>query len=46
MTDQQFNILISSLNTMNSNLCAIARKIDEANTNIERLQEIVDGFPR
>ena len=34
MNDQQFERLIANLRTMNNNICALAKKIDNLNANI------------
>lgn len=46
MTEQQIKSLITAVNTMNSNLSSIARKIDILDSRLYDIECIVNSFPR
>jgi len=46
MDENQFRTLLSSLQTMNNNMCAIARKIDNLQECLDRIEDLVVRLPR
>jgi len=46
MDENQFRTLMSSLQTMNNNLCAIARKMDAMQEYLDSINDNVSSLPR